>query len=573
MKFLQNNREHLNTKPPVIASLGDSLKIIPLGGTTDVTKNLYVYETKDDILVVDCGIGYPSSEILGVDILIPDTSYLIKKKEKIRGILITHGHEDHIGALSYLLDQVSAPIYATKLVLGFIESRLEERNMLKSARLFLIEPHLGSFNIGEFTITPFYVNHSIPDSLGYCIQTRAGKIFHVADFKFDFSPVIGHVFDIARASQLAKGGVLALLSDCLGSNSPGFTTSESEIEATFDTLIGKAKGKQVLITTISSNISRMYQAIIVARKYGRRVVPIGKSIAKNIEIAQRTGYLSVPEGSLILDDQKRKFRDSEVLYLIAGAYGQPGSALVKAASDANRYIKLQKGAVVIFSADPIPGIFDQVDNLINKLIIKGADVYYSEIQDNLHVSGHGSQGDLQLLASIVHPKYFIPIGGTPKHMRSYAELIAKMGFPRENILELLEGQEIIFKQGSVTLGEKVPTNEIYIDGLQVGGIGPAILRDRQMLANDGLIALFVTISKANNSLSDIKIITRGFVYPEESRELLDKTTKIAKDTFTRHIGKGKDYPFMKSQIEKAVLEFLYGEIERRPLIVSEIIEI
>lgn len=562
MKFFQKEKSH-----------EARLKIIPLGGTTDVTKNLYIYETPEDILVVDCGIGYPGIDVLGVDVLIPDISYLIEHKDKVRGILISHGHEDHFGALPYILPDLNVPVYATKLVLAFIESRLRESNFFDKAHLFLIEPEKGSFRIGNFSISPFFVNHSVPDSLGFCIDTPEGRIFHVSDFKFDFTPVTGHTFEIGKVLALAKSGVLAVLSDCLGSNSSGFTSSEREIEKTFEDLIGKSRGRQVIITTISSNISRIQQAISVASRFGRKVVPVGRSLSQSIEIAQRTGYLSVPHGSLILDEKRRGLGEGQLLYLVAGAYAQPGSAMTRLAESSLKSLRLQKGASVIFSADPIPGVYDQVDGLINKLIILGADVYYSDIQENLHVSGHGSQGDLQLLASLIRPKYFIPIGGTPKFMRSYTNLISSLGFDRRSVLELGEGQVLEFRDNRAIFGEKIPTETIYIDGLQVGSVRPAVLRDRKMLANDGVVLSILIFSKEKGVYLDQKVVSRGFVFAEDSQALLDGAKNAVRKALERSRARAKDFPFVKSQVERHLLDYFFKEAKRKPLVAVEIVEI
>lgn len=433
------------------------LKILPLGGWSGVNQNMFVYESESDILVIDCGVDFPNEATSGVDVIIPDVSYLKNKVDKIRGIIITHGHLDHFGALPFILPKIgNPPVFATRLVKGFIQARLAEF-AVSSPNLHLINPDNGSFNLGSFEISPFRVNHSVPDSVGLCLNTPVGKIFHVSDFKFDFTPVDGKIFQIGKAARLAYPEVLALVSDCLGATTPGFTSSEQEIEKFFSQIIDEAKG-QVFITTLSSNISRLQQAIRVSLKRNRKIVILGRSIEEKIKIARRLGYLNLEQRDIIFPKKARKLPQDKLTYLISGSYGQQDSALNRLADGNYRDVKLEKEAVVIFSADPSPpGSKEAVDLVVDKLTLRKAKVYYYEIQENLHVSGHGSAGDICLLFALVKPKYFIPIGGDPRHIRAYSFLAKEMGVKEQQVLELFNGEVLQFykKQAQIIARIKV----------------------------------------------------------------------------------------------------------------------
>lgn len=438
------------------------LRVLSLGGWSGVNQNMFVYETNDDILIVDCGIDFPDETMPGVEVIIPDISYLKERKRKIRGIIVTHGHEDHFGALPYHLSKLnSPPIFATKLVKGFIQAKLKEFEVSFS-KFHLIDPEKDFFTVGQFKIHSFRVNHSVPDSIGLCLETPAGKIFHVSDFKFDLTPVIGKVFQIGKAARLAYPQVLALISDCLGATTPGFTSSEQEIEKIFDQIIGKAKG-QVFITTISSNISRLQQAIRVSLQQNRKIVIVGRSVQEKIEIARKLGYLKLNQRNIVLPQKARKLPQNRLTYLIAGSYGQPNSALTNLAKGTYREVKLEKGAVVIFSADPSPpGSKEAVDSVVDKLILKGAKVHYYEIQENLHVSGHGSASDIRLLFALVKPKYFIAIGGDPRHIRAYSLLAKEMGAKERQILELFNGEVLQLDRQQVQIVDKIKVKGIPV---------------------------------------------------------------------------------------------------------------
>jgi ribonuclease J len=438
-----------------------SLRLISLGGTEDVNKNMFIYESNNDILIIDCGLDFPEPD--GKEgLIIPDISYLLGKKEKVRGILVTHGHEDHFGALPYILPKISVPVYSTRLVSGFIEDSLKDFNLVEKTKLNVFDPEKDILNLGCFKITPFRVNHSVPDSVGFVLETPVGKIFHVSDFKFDWTPVMDRPFDVSKIACLSREGVLALCSDCLGVHEEGYTRSEKDIEKAFLFLLSQAED-QVFITTVSSNISRIKQAINASRRFNRKVVLLGRSIEQKVKIARRLGYLKISSQDLISSRKARRLPPKMITYIAAGSYGQIGSALWRVAYNDRSPVSLRKGALVIFSADPSPpGAKLRMGQLIDQIIGLGASVRYYETQEDLHVSGHGSRGDLSLMARLVNPQYFIPIGGTIRHMCSYAELITGMGYKSNSVFELPEGQILEFSGRSPRLGERIKLQKILV---------------------------------------------------------------------------------------------------------------
>jgi len=548
------------------------LKMIPIGGTTDVNKNLYVYEYGDDIIVIDCGIGFPGAEVLGVDIVIPDFSYLLERREKVRAVIISHGHEDHFGALPFLLRELKVPVYATRLVNGFIGNKLRDQNVTGVSQK-IIEPEQTVLNLGAFEVKFFHTNHSVPNSLGIVIKSPAGIVMHVPDYKFDWTPVMDKPFDVDRAVTLGEGNVLALLSDCLGATNSGYTASEMYIEDTFHELLDKSIGKQFLITTVSSNISRISQAIRASLDHDRRIVLAGRSLNQNVEVAMGLGLLNFPKETFVSDEDAKRIDPGKLTYLVAGAYGQVGSALWRAAHGEHKYITIQEESSVVFSADPIPGVHDQVDAIIDRLTFLGADVYYSQIQDNLHTSGHGSQGDMLMLAGIVKPKFFIPIGGTVRHMRAYSNLIEKMGVPKERIFELVEGQSLLLGSGQATLGEFVETRNVFVDGSQIGEVGNVVIKDRQVLSQEGILVVSVPyLSREKRYLEKVQMVSRGFVYVKESQELLNRAQKIVLQVI-KHFGPKTDFGTAKSEIEKDLSHFLFKQTGRTPVVLASIVEI
>lgn len=468
----------------------NSLKFIAISGTTGVTENLYVYEYGNDMIVVDCGVGFPDSEMFGVDLVIPDFSYVIQNKNKLRGILISHGHEDHLGALPYLLKEVDAPIYATKLVAGFIQEKFDDYGA-KGANLKVFDPDRDQITLGVFKVTPFRVAHSVPDGVGYCIDTPEGKIFHVPDYKFDWTPVDGRPFDAVKVASLASQGALALASDSLGATTPGYTESESAIEGRIENIARDVKGK-IYLTTISSNISRMQQTINAAIHLGRKVVLIGRSIERKAQIAKDLGFLNYPEGSVIRNKQVGKLPPDKLLYIISGCYGQPGSALYRLSLGEHDFLSIGKGDVVIFSADPgPPGSKGSIDFLVDKFIEMDVDVHYYDMQEDLHVSGHGSQKDIEMLFALVKPKYYIPIGGTVRHMRAYSLIAQSMGAKDTDVLELRDGDIVEFANQTARRAGHLHVKSVLIDGLGIGDVGNTVLRDRHILSKEGIVIALI----------------------------------------------------------------------------------
>src|SRR5258708_34098790 len=489
-----------------------SLKFIPISGTTGVTENCYVYESGNDMIVVDCGVGFPEPEMYGVDLIIPDFKYIIENKNKLRGIFITHGHEDHIGALPFLLRDVSAPIYATKLVAAFIEDKFSDYET-KPPKVNVIDSDKDVVTAGTFKVASFRVSHSVPDGVGFCIETPEGKAFHVPDYKFDWTPVDGRPFDVRRAAMLASSDALMLASDALGATSPGHTESEAFIEGAIERIMTKAKGA-IFFTTISSNISRMQQAINVAARLNRKVVFVGRSIDRKADIAKKLGYLNYKDGIVITNKQANKMLPKELMYIISGSYGQPVSALYRVALSAHDFLSIAKDDVVVFSSDPAPpGSKTNVDFVVDHIIELGADVHYYDLQEDLHVSGHGCIEDIKFLFGIIKPKYFVPIGGTVRHNREYARIAEDMGNNYQNVFQLKEGDVVDFQNGQGRKDGHIPIKSVLVDGLGVGDVGNVVLRDRNVLAHEGVAIAMIQVDSATQKIAEApEIISRGFVF-------------------------------------------------------------
>lgn len=548
-----------------------SLKFIALSGTTGVTENFYIYEYGDDMIVVDCGVGFPEPEMFGVDLVIPDFTYVKNNARKLRGILISHGHEDHLGALPFLMKQVKAPIYASKLVAGLIRDKFVDYDA-KVDNLQVFDPEKDVLSLGVFRVTPFRVSHSIPDGVGFCIDTPEGKVFHVPDYKFDWTPVDDRPFAIAKAAILASNDTLALASDCIGATSPGYTESEAAIEGRIEEIVRKAVG-QIFFTTISSNISRMQQALNVAQRLGRKAVFIGRSIDRKAAIAKELGYLHYPEDLVISSKKIGKMPKNLLMYVISGSYGQPGSALYRLATGEHEFLKLSQEDVVVFSSDPAPpGSKANVDFVVDKLIESNADVHYYDMQEDLHVSGHGSMKDIEMLFAVIKPKYFIPIGGTIRHMRAYRLIAQSMGAAPERVFELLPGQVVEYKNGSARLAGKVQVKDVLVDGLGIGDVGNVVLRDRHILAKDGIaIALLQLDRNEGRLLSEPDILSRGFVYEAKGKDFLNKASRSLRQELDKH---GKIDAKRTRDISIDFLErFFFTEIGRRPMVLPVVVEV
>jgi ribonuclease J len=548
-----------------------ALKFIALSGTTGVTENLYVYEYGNDMIVVDCGVGFPESEMFGVDLVIPDFSYIKQNVNKLRGVLISHGHEDHLGGLPFLMKDIQTTIYATKLVGGFIQDKFEDYKD-KVPKISVFDPEKDVLTLGVFKVTPFRVSHSVPDGVGFCIDTPEGKIFHVPDYKFDWTPVDGRPFAAAKVATLASQGVLALASDALGANTPGYTESERAIEGRIEPIVTDAKGK-VYLTTISSNISRMQQTINVAAKLGRKVVLIGRSIERKAQIAKDLGYLFYPNDLVIKSKQASRLPPNKLLFIISGSYGQPGSALYRLCMGEHDFLTVGKGDVVIFSSDPAPpGSKANVDFLVDKLIESDVDVHYYDMQEDLHVSGHGSIGDIEMLFGLVKPKYFIPIGGTIRHMRAYGLIAQRMGAGENDILELLAGEIVEFSGQNAKRAGKVPVKEILVDGLGIGDVGNVVLRDRHILSKEGIVIAIIHFDRNQSTLlQDPEIMSRGFVFEQKYGKILEDASKeLAK-------AMQKKRSINANVVRNIAIDFLeryfYQKTGRRPMILPVVVEV
>lgn len=539
-----------------------------------MTKNMFVYEYGSDIIVVDCGMGFPSELMYGVDMVIPDISYLKDKRQRIRGIFITHGHEDHIGAIPYLIDQLGAPIYGTKLTIGMIESKLKEQKKLNFTKLNRIQPR-QKLRLGAFEMEAFQVSHSIPDSVGYAITTPLGTTIHTGDYKFDMTPVDGRTTDSEALSNWGARGVLALMSDCLRSEKPGNTLSELAIQDRFEEAMAKAPGR-VFITTFASNISRIQQAINASLKFGRRVVVVGRSMDQNVQTALELGYLTIPRDIIVKQEEIDHYPDKKLTIIVAGSQGQPGSALNRIANAEHAYISIKDGDEIIFSADPIPGNQDAVYEMIDSLSRMGADVKYSDITSDFHVSGHGAQAELLLMLSLTKPKYVVPISAMHRHMKQYAILAEGIGVPHQNIFSLDEGEVLEFSRDGASVVGNVNTQSIFVDGIGVGDVGEIVLRDRKVLAEEGIVVVIITMKKSRNELVDEPdIVSRGFVYMKESEGLIKEATEVVKRSLN---GKGdgkriKNWMAVREKVTNDLERFLYQKTKRRPMVLPVIVDV
>lgn len=549
----------------------NKLKFIALSGTTGVTENLYVYEYGNDMIVVDCGVGFPESEMFGVDLVIPDFSYIRQNVNKLRGILISHGHEDHLGGLPFLLKDVNTTVYSSKLVAGFIQDKFNDYEV-KPPKISVFNPERDVLTLGVFKITPFRVSHSVPDAVGFCIDTPEGKIFHVPDYKFDWTPVDGRPFDVAKVATLASQGTLALASDALGANTPGYTESELSIEKRIEGIAADSIGK-IYLTTISSNISRIQQTLNVAAKLGRKACFIGRSIEKKATIAKELGYLLYPNDLVVKPKQAVHLAPDKILFIISGSYGQPGSALYRLCMGEHDLLSIGKNDAVIFSSDPAPpGSKANVDFLVDKLIEADVNVHYYDMQEDLHVSGHGSIGDIEMLFGLVKPKYYIPIGGTIRHMRAYGLIAKKMGAAEENVLELLPGEIVEFSNQYARRSGKVPVKEVMVDGLGIGDVGNVVLRDRHILSKEGIVIAMVHLDRNEGVVfQKPEIVSRGFVFEQKYGQILeDAGRELAKalqkkKSINANVVKNISIDFLE--------KYFYQKTGRRPMILPVVVEV
>lgn len=547
------------------------LRFIPLGGNGQVTKNMFVYEYGDDIVLVDCGMGFPTEQLYGVDMVIPDISYLRGKEKRIRGLLITHGHEDHIGAIPYLIDKLNTTIYATRLTVGLIKNKLKEVNKLNSTKIVQINPG-EQFQLGAFRAEAFRVSHSIPDSVGYALTTPLGTTIHTGDYKFDWTPLDGKTTDVDLLTEYGRNGVLALMSDCLRSEKPGNTLSEAAIQEKFEQVMEDAKGR-VIITTFASNISRVQQAINASLKFGRRVCVVGRSMENNIFTAQNLGYLSVPKDLLVKQEEITRINDKNLTLIVAGSQGQPGSALNRIANGDHHFIYIKPQDMVVFSADPIPGNQDAVYEMIDNLSRLGANVLYSDITSDFHVSGHAAQDELILMLSLTKPKYAVPISAMHRMMKQYSLLAESTGVPRQNVLIVDEAGVIEFNEQGAKIAGEIDTENIFVDGIGVGDVGEVVLRDRKVLAEEGIVVVILTIDKQRAQIiGEPDIVSRGFVYMKESEPLIKQATEVIKKSLNGD-KKVKNWMSIKEKVTNDLERFLYQKTKRKPMVVPVIVDV
>lgn len=548
------------------------LKLIPLGGMQEIGKNMMAIEYKDTIIVIDCGLAFPDEEMLGIDLVIPDVSYLVKNKEKVSAIFLTHGHEDHIGALPYVLPQINVPVYGTKLTLGLVENKLKEHGLLSSVELITIKPK-DKIQIGEFGVEFIKISHSIADSVALAIHTPVGVIVHTGDFKVDYQPIDGEKMDLHRFAELGKHGVLALLCDSTNVERPGYTMSESTVGGSFIELFRDVKGR-IIIATFASNIHRVQQAINASIMFGRKVAVVGRSMVNVLGVATELGYMEIPDGVIIDVDSIDKYQSDKVTIITTGSQGEAMAALSRMASSDHRKVDIMPNDRIIISAAPIPGNEKLVTRVINQLFKKGADVIYESLAD-IHVSGHACQEELKLMQALVKPKFFIPVHGEYKHLKQHAKLAENMGLEKENIFILDNGSVLELTRDSAKTNGTVTAGKVLVDGLGVGDVGNIVLRDRKHLSQDGLIVIVVTISKETGQvIVGPDIISRGFVYVRESEDLMEEAKSNVKEALAKCEEKQiTEWSTIKSQVKDSLREFIYSKTKRNPMILPIIMEI
>ncbi len=552
--------------------MAEKLKIISLGGLNEIGKNLTVYEYGGDIIVVDCGMGFPDDDMYGIDVVIPDVSYLIKNQEKIRGIFLTHGHEDHIGALPYVLRDVNAPIYATRMTAGLVELKLDEYKLLSKTVMHTCEAG-DVVKVGRFSVEFIHINHSIADAVAFAIRTPVGTIIHTGDFKIDPTPISGGMIDLARLGNLGKEGVLAMLCDSTNVERPGYTKSERAVGASFEALFKDCQ-ERIIVSTFASNVDRIQQIINVAARNGRKVAVSGRSMENALEVSTKLGYMSLPAGTLVDLAQINSLPKNKVCIIATGSQGETMSALSRMAFSTHRQINIMPGDRIILSASAIPGNENSISNVINELYRKGAEVV-NERAGELHVSGHACQEELKIIHALVKPKFFIPVHGEQRHLRIHAKLAEGMGMDPKNIIVTDIGRVIELTPGSIRINGTVPAGKVLVDGYGVGDVGSIVLRDRKHLAEDGMIVVVVCLSGEDGSVvSGPDIITRGFVYVKESEMLMDELRTIAEDALRDcESRKMLDWATAKSEIKHSLSSYLYRKTKRNPMILPVIMEV
>lgn len=546
------------------------LKIIPLGGLEQIGMNITAFEYEDSIIVVDCGLAFPEDDMLGIDLVIPDVTYLKNNADRVKGFVITHGHEDHIGALPYILRQLNVPVYGTKLTIGLIDNKLEEHNLARSVKRRVIR-HGQSINLGAFRIEFIKTNHSIADASALAIFSPAGIVIHTGDFKVDYTPVFGDAIDLQRFGELGKKGVLALMCDSTNAERPGFTMSERTVGKTFDNIFAEHKDTRIIIATFASNVDRVQQIINSAYKYGRKVVIEGRSMVNVITTAAALGYLEIPENTLIDIETMKNYPDEQMVLVTTGSQGESMAALSRMAANMHRKVQVKSGDTVILSSNPIPGNEKAVSRIINELTMMGANVIFQDV----HVSGHACQEEIKLIYSLVHPKYAIPVHGEYRHLKAQADIAASLGIPKDNIFILHSGDVLELDGKKAEVSGHVPCGAILVDGLGVGDVGNIVLRDRQHLAEDGILIVVLTLERFSNQLlSGPDIVSRGFVYVRESEELMDEARRVVEDAIADCMDKHvSDWGKIKNVIKDSLSDFLWKRTKRSPMILPIIMEV
>ncbi|WP_026504668.1 ribonuclease J [Butyrivibrio sp. NC3005] len=545
------------------------LKIIPLGGLEQIGMNITAFEYEDSIIVVDCGLSFPDDDMLGIDLVIPDITYLQDNIEKVKGFVITHGHEDHIGALPYVLKAVNVPIYATRLTMGLIEHKLEEHGLMRNTRRKVVK--FGqSINLGNFRVEFIKTNHSIVDAAALAIYSPAGIVVHTGDFKVDYTPVYGDPIDLQRFGEIGKKGVLALLCDSTNAERSGFTASEKTVGDTLDSLFREHKKGRIIIATFASNVDRVQQIINSADRYGRKVVVEGRSMVTVIDIAQKLECIKVPENTLIDIDELKNYPDNKQVIITTGSQGESMAALSRMANNQHKKISIKPGDTVIFSSNPIPGNEKSVTNIVNELMMKGAEVIFQDV----HVSGHACQEDIKLIYNLVRPKYSVPVHGEYRHLMAQRSIALSLGIPKDNIFILKSGEVLEMNEDGAKINGNVPVGAILVDGLGVGDVGNVVLRDRQRLAEDGIVIAVFGIDKMNAELiSGPSIVSRGFVYVKESDELIEDATDLVLDEVVEALSMGiTDWAKLKNIVKDALSDFIWKKTKRRPMILPIIME-
>ena len=545
------------------------LKIIPIGGLGLIGMNMTAFEYNESIVIVDCGMAFPENDMLGIDIVIPDVTYLKENISKVKGMVFTHGHEDHIGALPYILKELNVPLYATKLTMGLIERKLTEHNLMRGTKRKVVKPG-QSINLGEFRIEFIKTNHSIQDAVALAIYSPAGIVVHTGDFKVDYTPVFGDAIDLQRFAEIGKKGVLALMCDSTNAERPGFTASERTVGRTIDNLFAENRDHRIIIATFASNVDRVQQIINTAYKYGRKVVVEGRSMVNVITTAAELGYLKIPENTLIDIDHMKNYPDDQMVLVTTGSQGESMAALSRMAASIHKKVSIKPGDTIIFSSNPIPGNEKAVSKVINELSAKGADVIFSDV----HVSGHACQEEIKLIYSLVHPKYAIPVHGEFRHLKAQAGLAENLGIPKENIFIMRSGDVMEMDEESAAITGKVHTGAIMVDGLGVGDVGNIVLRDRQHLSEDGIMVVVLTLEKHSNQLlAGPDIVSRGFVYVRESEDLMGEARIVVEDALDECLNRRvTDWGRIKTVIKDSLGDFVWKRTKRRPMILPIIME-